>query len=60
MTMTNLDLTLVEFVIEHPDPTAVKTLYQRLGLQNPPRIRKGEQHRYRAVIKTSAGLRELY
>lgn len=60
MTMTNLDLTLAEFVIEHPDPTAVKALYERLGLQNPPRVREGEQHRYRAVIKTSAGLRELY
>jgi hypothetical protein len=60
MTITNLDLTLVEFSVEHPDPTAVKAVHERLGLQDPPRIQEGEQHRYRAFIKTPAGLRVLY
>jgi Glyoxalase-like domain len=59
-TMTNLDLALVEFSVEHPDPIAVKALHERLGLQNPPRVQESEQHRYRASIKTSTGLRELY
>jgi hypothetical protein len=59
-TMTNLGVTLVEFSIEHPDPTAVRAVYERLGLQDPLRVREGAQHRYRALIKTSAGLSELY
>ncbi|MGY3614860.1 VOC family protein [Bradyrhizobium sp. USDA 10063] len=59
-TMTNLDLSLVEFSVEHPDPTTVKAAHETLGLQDPPRVQEGEQHRYRALIKTSAGLRELY
>jgi Glyoxalase-like domain len=59
MTIRDLDLRLVEFSVEHPEPTAVSAVYERLGIHNPPLVRKGGEYRYRALIRTPTGLREL-
>lgn len=34
-------------------------LNERLGVVNPPKVRKGGQFRYRALIDTPAGVKEL-
>jgi len=58
--MRDLGARLVAFVIEHPDPARVTDLYEQLDVENTPQVRKGLQHRYRATIETSSGVRELY
>jgi catechol 2,3-dioxygenase-like lactoylglutathione lyase family enzyme len=60
MGMVDLGLSLAEFRIEHPDPDKVQLLYRTLGIHGAPTVCKGERWRYRAVIRTPAGLRELH
>jgi Glyoxalase-like domain len=58
--MPDLGANLVSFLIEHPDPVWVTELYERLGVVNPPEVRKGAQVRYRAMIDTPSGMKELH
>ena len=57
--MRDVGADLTSFLIEHPDPAWVLDLYARLGVTNPPEVRQGMQLRYRAVIQTPSGLKEL-
>jgi hypothetical protein len=57
--MPDLGARLLSFAIEHPDPPAVRALYEGLALANPPEIRQGARLRYRAVIDTPGGAKEL-
>jgi hypothetical protein len=57
--MRNLGARLISFQIEHPDPDAVKALYANLGVINAPEVRKGAEFRYRALIETPGGVKEL-
>jgi hypothetical protein len=50
---------LKTFILEHPDPTAMQTLYRDLKVDRPPTIVKGATLRYRARIETPTGLKEL-
>lgn len=56
----DLGLSLVKFMIDHPDPDRVQGLYDRLGVHDAPFIKQADQFRYRAVIGTPDGLRNLY
>lgn len=58
-TMPDLAVKLLSFQIEHPEPDQVTELYARLGVINPPEVRKGAQLRYRARTGTPAGVKEL-
>jgi hypothetical protein len=58
--MADLDAQLRAVIIEHPNPDDVMALYEKLGIENPPRVQKGDQFRYRAEIQTPRGLKELY
>jgi hypothetical protein len=59
-TMPDLGANLLSFQIEHPDPGQVSVLYERLGVIDPPEVRKGSRFRYRAIIDTPAGIKELH
>ncbi|WMS42877.1 VOC family protein [Acuticoccus sp. MNP-M23] len=50
---------LRSFTLEHPDPDTIAALYRDLLIENPPKIIKAEEVRYRALIETPAGLKEL-
>ena len=50
---------LRSFRISHPDPAGATALYDRLGLADPPVVVAGPQIRYRAIIETPGGIREL-
>jgi hypothetical protein len=58
-TIADLGARLRSFTLEHPNPAAVEALYRALAVDRPPEIEKGPRLRYRAHIKTPAGLREL-
>ncbi|EGL67164.1 riboflavin-specific deaminase [Agrobacterium sp. ATCC 31749] len=55
----DLGARLHAFILEHPDPAGVEALYRDLGVEHPPRIIEAPSMRYRALIETPAGLREL-
>lgn len=57
--MPDLGARLHSFIVQHPEPAEVAALYGRLGVENPPEIRRGERLRYLAMIETPAGLKEL-
>lgn len=57
--MADAGVTLLEFVLECPDPDAVRALYRRMGLSNPPDVQPGPVLRYRARFDTPAGAVEL-
>ena len=58
--MPDLGARLASFQIEHPDPAWCRELYKELGVANPPEVRKGAQIRYRAMIDTPGGMKELH
>lgn len=58
-TMADLGAKLRSLTLEHPDPDTVSALYQRLGVDRPPLVRKGPKLRYTAHIETAGGLKEL-
>ena len=61
-TMANipdLGARLVSFVLEHPQPGECAALYNRLAIDRPPEIVAGLKVRYRALIETAHGPREL-
>ena len=55
----DLSARFLSFTLEHPEPTAIAKLYKDLALDRPPEIVTGPQIRYRAQIKTPAGVRTL-
>jgi hypothetical protein len=57
--MADLGARLRRLIIEHPDPAEVTALYEKLRIENPPVVRKGDAFRYRAEIETPSGLKEL-
>lgn len=58
--MADLGARLRALIIEHPNPADVTALYAKLGIENPPEVRKGPQFRYRAQIQTPSGLKDLF
>lgn len=58
-TIPDLDPRLHSFTLEHPNPTGIAALYRELVSENPPVIVQGPEVRYRALIETPVGLREL-
>lgn len=58
-TMFDAAAKLQTLIIEHPEPDQVAALYAALGILHAPEIRKGDRLRYRALIETPAGLKEL-
>lgn len=57
--MPDSGVALRGFILEHPDPDAVRALYQRMGLENPPEVRLGATLRYCAYLDTPRGVVEL-
>jgi len=55
----DLGARLRSLILEHPDPAAIETLYRELRIDGPPVIVQAPKVRYRAVIETPAGLKEL-
>ncbi len=58
-TMPDLGVRLTSFAVEHPDPARVAELYRYLGVARAPTVCQGEELRYRAVLATPAGPKEL-
>lgn len=58
--MADRDARLQSLIIEHPEPMQVAALYQTLRIDTPPAIRQADRFRYRALIQTSAGPKELF
>lgn len=50
---------LRSFTLEHPDPTAIEALYRELRIADPPEIVQGPKVRYRALVETPTGLKQL-
>ncbi|QDO96726.1 VOC family protein [Ferrovibrio terrae] len=57
--MADAGARLQSVMLEHPEPARVIALYRSLGIADPPVVVSGERLRYRALIKTPNGLREL-
>jgi hypothetical protein len=55
----DLGARLHSFTLEHPDPTSINALYRELAIDHPPMIVQAPIVRYRALIETPAGLKEL-
>jgi Glyoxalase-like domain len=58
-TIADLGAGLRSFFLAHPDAAAVSALYRELDIDRPPAIVQGNELRYRALIHTAAGLKEL-
>lgn len=50
---------LRSFALEHPDPASIAALYRDLSVDRPPEVLRGPSVRYRALVETPGGLREL-
>lgn len=57
--IADLGARLMSLTLEHPDPFAVQTLYRALNVDGGPIVMNGPTLRYRALIETPAGLKEL-
>jgi hypothetical protein len=55
----NLDARLESFVLMHPEPALVATLYRDLEIDRPPTVELGDGPRFHAVIETPSGQRLL-
>ena len=55
----DLGARLRSLTLEHPDPAHIEALYRDLSIDRPPVIVQGKSIRYRALIDTPTGLREL-
>jgi hypothetical protein len=55
----DLGARLRSLTLEHPNPTAIETLYRELSIEHPPSIVQAPKVRYRALIETPRGLKEL-
>jgi len=58
-TMADAGARLQSLVLEYPEPERIIALYRSLGITDPPVVTRGEQLRYRALIETPGGLKEL-
>ena len=58
-TIPELGAGLSSFTLEHPVPTEIEALFRELAIDSPPEVVYGPVLRYRALIETPAGLREL-
>jgi hypothetical protein len=58
--IADLGARLRSFSLEHPDAAAIAALYRELRIDRPPDIVPGDSLRYRALIDTPAGVRELF
>jgi hypothetical protein len=59
-TIADLGARLRSFTLEHPDPAGISQLYRDLAIDRPPVVVPGDSVRYRALIETPAGVRELF
>jgi hypothetical protein len=57
--IADLGAKLKSFSLEHPDATCLSEHYQALDIDRPPAIVQGNDLRYRALIETPSGVREL-
>ena len=57
--MADAGARLQRVILEHPEPERIAALYAALGIDIPPEVRAGERLRYRALIETSGGVKEL-
>jgi len=55
----DLGARLVSLTLEHPEPDAVSALYRELSIDRAPAVDLGLRVRYRALIKTPSGLKQL-
>jgi hypothetical protein len=55
----DLGARLHSVTLEHPDPTGIAALYRELAVDHPPVIVQASKVRYRALIETPTGLKEL-
>lgn len=55
----DLGARLHSLILEHPDPAGIAVFYRELAIENPPEIVQGQEVRYRALIETPTGLKEL-
>lgn len=55
----DLGARLRSFTLDHPEPARIMALYRALAVDHPPEVVEGPQLRYRALIETPGGLREL-
>lgn len=58
-TMADAGARLHSLILEHPAPERIIALYRSLGITDPPVVTRGKQLRYRALIETLVGLKEL-
>lgn len=58
-TIPDLGAQLSAWTLEHPDPGGITALLDKLAIDRPPVVVHGARLRYRALIKTPGGLREL-
>lgn len=58
-TIPDLGARLHSFILEHPNPTVIEALLRQLAVDRPPGVVHGPNLRYRALIETPTGLREL-
>jgi hypothetical protein len=59
VSIPDLGARLQSFTLECPDPSSIRVLYHELAIELPPVIIQAPKVRYRAIIKTPNGLREL-
>jgi hypothetical protein len=57
--IAGLGARLKSFSLEHPDITCLSEHYQALDIDHPPAMVQGTELRYRALIETPSGVREL-
>ena len=57
--MADAGARLESVILEYPEPARIAALYTALGIVNAPELHAGTRLRYRALIQTPAGLREL-
>lgn len=55
----DLGARLSSFILEHPAPADIEALFSELAVDRPPVVVHGSRLRYRALIETPAGLKEL-
>lgn len=55
----DLGARLRSLTLEHPDPTGIEVLYRELAIEHPPVVVQGPKVRYRALVETPTGLKEL-
>lgn len=59
MSLGDQGVRLREFVLDHPNPSEIISLYNEIGITNPPIVRKGECLCFSAVLDTPSGLKVL-